>query len=253
MRTRYLVIAWVILFTCGCSTLGNNTANNEPSDPLEPINRTVWDFNWNYVDKYAIKPAAEFYVGYINEDIRDGLLNVAENLNEPASIINNLLQGKFTGAVHSTGRFIVNSTVGVFGIFDVANHLNLTKQEESFSEVLGSYGVNNGPYLMLPVAGPSSVREEVGNAVDRYYWPLAALEFWPNLLRLSILGLEQRAALIEQEALLEQSVDSYEFVKSVYFQNEKFKLYDGNLPLEVNEEVEAELDLYLEEVDDIED
>ena len=245
-----LAVIFILLLTqTACSSVPKNDENNSIADPLESVNRSVWQFNWQYADKYVLKPAAEFYVDYVNEDVRSGLLNMAENLNEPASIINNLLQGKFSGAAVSSGRFIINSTVGVLGIFDVATELNLEKEEESFAEVLGYYDVGDGPYLMLPVVGPSSAREEVGNFVDRYYWPLAALEFWPNLFRLSILGLEQRAALIGQEALIEDATDSYDFVKDAYYQRSQFKLHDGEPPIVIDEQQEAEIDAYLDEIE----
>ena len=103
---------------------------------------------------------------------------------------------------------------------------------------------------MVPALGPSSVREEVGDYVDRYYWPLAVIDFWPNIVRSAVLGLEARAALVDQEQLIKESIDSYEFVKNAYFQNMNFKVYDGNPPIIVNAEEEAELEAFLEEFDE---
>ena len=100
---------------------------------------------------------------------------MALNLNEPASVINNLLQFKFYNAAKSTGRFVLNSTVGMLGFFDPASDFEWTGDQEEFGEVLGFYGVSDGPYLVVPALGPSSVREEVGDYVDGLYWPLAAL------------------------------------------------------------------------------
>ena len=237
-----------------CSTTPNSSQNeSDPKDPFEPINRTFWTLTWDYADKYVLKPVALGYVEYVPSVVRTGAYNMALNLNEPSTVINNLLQAKFVDAAKSTGRFVVNSTVGILGLFDPAKSLGLERKEEEFGEVLGSYGVGDGPYLVVPVLGPSSVREEVGDYVDRYYWPLAVLDFWPNLLRSSILGLEARAALTQQEALLDDVEDPYVFVKNAYFQNMEFKVHDGQPPLEIDQDEEDDIDAYLDELDELDE
>jgi len=233
-----------------CSSTTAVETQSEISDPLESINRPFWSFTWDYADKYVLKPATQGYVDYVHQDIRSGLYNMALNLNEPSTIINNLLQGKFNDAAKSTGRFVLNSTVGLLGIFDPASDFGWTRKQEEFGEVLGSYGVENGPYLVVPVLGPSSVREEVGDYVDRYYWPLAVLDFWPNVVRSAVIGLEARAALVDQEQLIRDSIDSYEFVKNAYFQNMEYKVYDGNPPIRINEDEEEDLEAFLEEFEE---
>ena len=247
---RLIFILFVAL-TSACSSVpqGQNTQVGDPKDPLESINRPFWTFTWDYADKYVLKPASEAYVGNVNSDIRLGLYNVAMNLNEPSAIINNLLQGKFSDAAKSTGRFLLNSTVGLFGIFDPASDFGWNRKQEEFGEVLGTYGVGDGPYLVIPALGPTSVREEVGDYVDRYYWPLAVIDFWPNILRAGVLALEKRAELANQEQLIKDSIDSYEFVKNAYFQNMKYKVYDGNPPIEIQED-EADLEAFMDELND---
>jgi phospholipid-binding lipoprotein MlaA len=246
---------FLILFTLalsGCATTGDQKsaqATGDPRDPLESINRPFWTFTWDYADKYVMKPVTTAYVEYTPMFLRDGVYNMAKNLDEPSSAINNLLQGKFTDAAQTTGRFILNSTVGLFGFFDPATHIGLDKKEEEFGEVLGKYGVGDGPFLIIPVLGPSSVRDEVGDYVDKYYWPLAVIDFWPNILRATVKGLEARAKVAQQEKLINESLDPYEFVKNAYFQNMQFKVYDGHPPIEVNKKEEAELDSYLNELD----
>ena len=235
----------------GCSSTQNIQASEgDPKDPLESINRPFWTFTWDYADKYVLKPSSQAYVNHVNPEVRTGLYNMALNLNEPSTIINNLLQGKFTNAAKSTGRFVLNSTIGILGIFDPASDFGWTRKQEEFGEVLGTYGVSDGPYLVVPAMGPSSVREEVGDYVDRYYWPLAIIDFWPNLLRAGVIGLEVRASLTEQEQLVNDSLDSYEFVKNAYFQNMKYKVYDGQPPIEVDEESDEALDAYMDEFDE---
>ena len=117
--------------------------------------------------------------------------------------------------------------------------------------MLGSYSIGDGYFLVIPGLGPTSVREEVGDYVDGLYWPLAAIEFWPNIMRLGILGLEKRAAIRDQEQLIIESEDSYEFIKNAYFQNMNYRLYDGNPPIIIDEDEEAEIDAFLDEFDDI--
>jgi len=253
---RYFSVFFItiLLLLSGCATTPKGEESiSDPKDPLESINRPFWTFTWEYTDKYVTKPASQAYVEYVNEDLRGGMYNMALNLNEPSAIINSLLQLEFSDAAKSTGRFLLNSTIGLLGFFDPASDFGWARKQEEFGEVLGKYGVGDGPYIVVPALGPSSVREEVGDYVDKYYWPLAVIDFWPNLLRLSIVGLEQRAALTSQEQLINESVDSYEFLKNAYFQNMRYKVYDGNPPIEINEAEEAELDSYLDELDELDD
>jgi len=246
-KTIYIVS--FALFVTGCSSTPTHQENvGDPKDPLETINRPIWTFNWEYADKYVLKPASEAYVDNVNKDFRSGVYNMALNLNEPSAVINNLLQGKFSDAAKSTGRFLLNSTIGIFGFFDPASDFGWGRKHEEFGEVLGSYGVGDGPYLMLPAMGPTSVRDEVGDYVDRYYWPMAVIDFWPNLVRVGIIALEQRAQLKDQEQMLENSTDTYQFVKNAYFQNMKFKVYDGNPPIEESED-DADFEAFMDELD----
>lgn len=251
---KFLICILLFAIT-GCSTTSeqqkqtevNSATVSDPRDPLEVINRPFWTFTWDYVDKYLAKPASEVYTTYTSPFLRAGFYNMALNLNEPASIINNLLQLKFTAAAKSTGRFVLNSTIGLLGFYDPASDFDWSGEQEEFGEVLGSYGVGNGPYLVIPGMGPSSVREEVGDYVDGLYWPLVVIDFWPNIVRLGVLGLEKRAAVRDQEQLLVESEDPYELIKNAYFQNINYKLYDGKPPIVINEEQEAEIDALLEE------
>ena len=244
-------IICLLFILSACSSTPNAEQDaGDPKDLLESINRPFWTFTWDYADKYVAKPASEAYVEYTPEFLRSGLYNMALNLNEPSTIINNLLQTKFSDAATNTGRFLLNSTIGLLGFFDPASDFGWEREQEEFGEVLGVYGVGDGPFLVVPGLGPSSVREEVGDFVDRYYWPLAIIDFWPNMARMLVLGLEGRAALKDQEALIREAIDPYEFVKNAYFQNMEFKVYDGNPPIKVDEEEEAELEAFLEELDE---
>ena len=248
---KKLVALMLVVLVTGCSSTKAVDDGSDPKDPIESINRASWTFTWDYADKYVYKPVSEAYVDNTPELLRTGLHNMALNLNEPSSAINNLLQGKFSDAAKSTGRFLLNSTVGLLGFFDPASDFDWAGPQEEFGEVLGVYGVGDGAYIVIPGLGPSSVREEVGDFVDRYYWPLAVIDFWPNVVRNVIIGLEARASLADQEQLINDSVDPYEFVKTAYFQNMQYKVYDGQPPIDVDEEEEADLDEYLDELDEI--
>ncbi|MDG1752612.1 MAG: VacJ family lipoprotein [Thalassotalea sp.] len=253
---KCLAVCLFVLLLTACSSTPSapeDTVSGDPKDPLESINRPMWTLTWDYADQYVLKPTSQAYVNNVNEDVRSGLYNMALNLNEPSTVINNLLQGKFSDAAKSTGRFLLNSTVGLFGIFDPASDFGWTRKQEEFGEVLGLYGIGDGPYLVTPVTGPTSVREEVGDYVDRYYWPLAIIDFWPNILRAGVLALEQRASLVDQEQLIQDSIDPYEFVKNAYFQNMQFKVYDGEPPIVVDEESEEELEAFMDEFEEIDE
>lgn len=248
---RILFISSFIILS-GCSTSpATEESSSDPRDPIEVVNRPFWTFTWDYVDKYVAKPASELYTTYTPPSLRTGLYNMALNLNEPSSIINNVLQLKLTDAAKNTGRFVLNSTIGLLGFYDPASDFGWASEQEEFGEVLGSYGIGDGPYLVIPGLGPSSVREEVGDYVDGLYWPLVVIDFWPNLVRLGILGLERRASIRDQEQLLLESTDPYEFIKNAYFQNMNYRLYDGNPPIIIDEDEEAEIDALLEEFEDL--
>lgn len=258
--SRYCLLFTTLLMLSGCAStstneeLVKNTGTTEnffsKRDPFEGFNRASWVFTWDYVDKYVAKPVTEIYTRYTPSFLRAGLHNMALNLNEPASIINNTLQLKFSDAAENSGRFLLNSTIGLLGFYDPASDFFWADNQEEFGEVLGFYGVGDGPYLVIPALGPSSLREEVGDYVDGLYWPMAIINFWPNIMRLSILAVEKRASVIDQEQLLAESSDAYEFIKNAYYQNMNYRLYDGNPPIIIDEAQEAEIDALLEEYND---
>lgn len=222
---------------------------NDPKDPLEPFNRTMWDFNYDVLDAYILRPAAVAYVGVMPQFARTGLLNMAENLEEPSNSLNNLLQGKLEGTFISLGRFVLNSTVGLFGLIDVASELGIEAEEEEFGEVLGKWGVGTGPYLMIPAWGPTDIRSGVGDVVDSSYSPLDSLNFYVSFFRTGIKVLETRAAVISQEQQLNSSADPYSFVKSAYFQNLEYKVLDGKVVVSEEEEaLDDDIDAFLDDL-----
>lgn len=226
-----------------------DSVEKDPRDPLEKINRHLWTFT-EYADEYVARPVSVFYADTMPVFLREGLFNISQHFYEPSTVINHLLLLEFDKAAAMTGRFAVNTTVGLFGFFDPAADMGLERKRKALGEVMGKYGVPNGPYLIIPGLRASSVREEVGDYVDKYYWPFAALGFWPGFTRWAINGMEKRMLLIEQEDMLKEAVDPYEFVKNAYFQNMEFKVHDGNPPIEINQDEEDEIDAYLDELDE---
>jgi phospholipid-binding lipoprotein MlaA len=250
-RAGVLVLATGLLLLGGCASqpaaIEQSQQFADPKDPLESLNRTMWDFNYEILDEYLLRPTAVAYADYMPQIARTGLLNMAENLEEPSNSLNNLLQWKLDGTFISLGRFLLNSTVGVLGLIDVASVIGLEPKEEEFGEVLGKWGLNTGPYLMIPALGPSDVRSSVGDFVDSSYSPLDGLNLYFSALRVGIKALESRASLIQQEQQLNSSSDPYAFVKSAYFQNLEFKVKDGKVEkTEEEAALEDDIDAFLD-------
>jgi len=199
----------------------------DPRDPFESVNREVWDFNWEVLDAYILRPVTITYVTVMPQFARTGLVNAAENLREPANFTNNLLQGKIDDSLDSLARFLINTTVGLVGTIDVASKIGLERKEEQFGETLAVWGVETGPYLMLPFLGPSDPRSFTGDYVDGFAFPMTLIDGTLNLARIGISLLETRAQLIDQEAQLEQAVDDYAFIKNAYFERLEFRVTDG--------------------------
>lgn len=257
---QYLRLLLILSFSVFVTACANNSAEQQAQanaatnqqdeyvderDPFESVNREMWDFNWDILDKHILRPLA---VGFtkLPDPAQDGVRNFVSNLEEPGNMVNNLLQGKVSDTGASLSRFVVNSTIGVFGLFDVATHLGVKRKEESFKETLAVAGVGNGPFLMVPGMGPTTVRDTSGNYVDGLIFPLSILSFPESVVRFGLKAIYTRADLLPQDTLINQSADSYEFIKSAYFQNQEFKVYDGNPPIEEEEEFDEE---FLDEID----
>jgi phospholipid-binding lipoprotein MlaA len=204
--------------------------DTDSRDPIEDFNRPIFDFNWKVLDQYILKPVAIGYGNYVPAPVRTGLLNVVLNLEEPVNLVNDILQFKIKDAGVTTGRFLINSTIGLLGIFDVAGELGLERKEEDFAQTLGVWGVDHGAYLMLPGAGPSTAKDLTGDIIDSAAFGFNMLSWPQSLLKLTIKTLDTRVDLLSQEQLLNDAIDPYLFTKELYLQRQDYKLYDGDVP-----------------------
>ena len=238
--SKLLTVLLAVCFLSACNTLRptDDTTRQISGDPLQGLNRGVYRFN-NTVDKAILKPVSKGYSAVVPKPARSGISRFFSNLGEPLNIVNNVLQGKFERALTSTYRFTVNSTVGVFGFFDVAGHYEVEKAPEDFGQTLAAWGVNPGPYLMLPFLGPSNLRDGIGFAVDAgVYYPNSAItDSAKTATGLTILNIvSQRANLLGADDVLDAQVDPYAFLKVAYEKNRLDRLYDGEPPKQEEED-----------------
>ena len=206
------------------------TSNYEDEiyDPLEPINRAIFSFN-NVADKIILEPVAKGYKK-LPSPIQSGIGNFINNLKMPLVIVNQLLQGQGSNAVESTGRFVLNTTAGLFGIIDVADKVGLEQTQEDFGQTLASWGVGDGFYIVLPIFGPSNLRDTAGMILTYTTDPINAYavsegEEWILPIRTATNAIDQRSKIIDEvNALRDNSLDYYTAVKSSYYQYRKAAL-----------------------------
>ena len=204
-----------------------NTGNYEDEifDPLEPVNRAIFSFN-NFADKIILEPAAKGYKK-LPSPVQSGIGNFLNNLKLPLVVVNQLLQGQGKNAAESSGRFIVNSTAGLFGLIDVAEKIGLEQKQEDFGQTLATWGVGDGFYIVLPIFGPSNVRDTAGMILTYTTDPINAYavregEAWLLPLRTATNAIDQRSKIIDEvNALRNNSIDYYAAVRSSYYQNRK--------------------------------
>jgi len=220
----------------GLAGCASNDPFADPRDPFEGFNRAMYQFN-DALDTAVIKPLGQGYNAIVPAPVNRGVTNFFNNIEDVTSAVNNLLQFKVGRAVSDVGRVAVNSTVGIAGLFDVASNMDLPRYDEDFGQTLGSWGVASGPYIVLPVLGPSSGRDTVGRVADWFTDPLNYLE--DDTLRWSLKGLDivdTRADLLNASRVLDEAaLDPYAFVRDAYLQKRRDAVYDGNPP-EVEEQ-----------------
>ncbi|WJF90603.1 VacJ family lipoprotein [Paraburkholderia bonniea] len=212
------------LALAGCSTVPTPTKG----DPIEGFNRTMFTVN-DKIDQYALKPVAKGYVWATPQPVRDSVTNFFSNIGDVYIAANNLLQLKIADGLEDVMRIVINTVFGVGGLFDVATLAKLPKHENDFGLTLGHYGVPSGPYLVLPLMGPSTVRDTVGTLGNYYINPLSYVN--PDSVSWGLYGLNivnVRANLLSASDVLEgAALDKYSFVRNAYLQRRKYLLSDG--------------------------
>ncbi len=213
----------------------NDAATNDRDnarDPLEGFNRAMYTFNDKF-DRYLLKPVAKGYRAVMPKPVSKSIFNFFSNLHEPMVMLNNLLQGKPGQAASDLGRLLVNSTVGIVGLFDVATKVGLQKHNEDFGQTLAVWGVGDGPYLVLPFFGPSNMRDGPALVVDWETYPPNHMEEHSTRDKLYVVEVvDKRAQLLEASDILEQAAgqDPYVFVREASRQSRRNQIYDGNPP-----------------------
>ena len=211
----------------------------EINDPFEDLNRDIFIFN-EKLDEKLLKPAAITYRKVTPQFARTGVTNFFNNLEEIDTTINQLLQGEIKYAFNDAGRFVINSTIGLFGLIDVASKMGLERHEEDFGQTLGVWGFDSGPYIMIPFLGPSNPRDLLSRPISSFLSGTFAME--DNDVKITLVGidaLETRERLLDAETLI--IGDKYIFVKDAYVQSREYEINNGS----------TEDDEFLDDMDDI--
>ena len=230
MNRTFIIITFIFSATI---------SSNEVNDPFENINRKTFEFNEN-LDEKILKPTAKFYSRFPPR-IKNGITNFFNNLEEVDTCVNQLLQGKPKKSANDLTRFLINSTVGLAGFIDVASKMGLERHEEDFGQTLAVWGVGEGPYIMLPGLGPSTLRDSFSKPVSSFLSVTFHMtETDVNIALKSIDAIETRERLLDVESLL--SGDKYVFVKDAYIQSIQYEVADG---IDVQDDFVDDMDDFL--------
>lgn len=208
-------------------------AYREANDPMEPMNRYFFDLN-NFADEILMKPLAGWYYIALPDFAQDGIRNAVNNVRTPVILANDLFQGEFERAGTTFGRFLVNSTLGLGGLFDIAEKMGLERHDEDFGQTMAVAGVDEGPYLVLPLVGPSNPRDAFGKIVDAFLDPMTYLTFftnvgWINTTRNGLDIVDFRARNLQTlDQIKKGSLDYYATVRSLYRQRRADEISNGN-------------------------
>jgi phospholipid-binding lipoprotein MlaA len=233
-----------LALAAGCATTGTNAAQH-PNDPWEGLNRGTYKFN-DAVDRATLKPVAKAYKKITPEWFRRGVGNFFSNLQYPATIFNQLLQGKGKLAARDTARLLTNTVLGFGGVLDPASRVGLDKNDEDLGQTLGVWGVPSGPYVVLPFLGPSTIRDAPSSFAEFFVDPLTYADVqWEVLWGARALDIvDLRAQLLSVDPVIDRSYDPYSFVRNSWLQRREYQVRDGDVPeedLEEGLELEEEL------------
>ena len=226
-------LARILALTAAAALVAAAPVRAQVYDPLEPVNRVIFSFN-DKVDTWVLRPVAQTYVNVVPQLVRTGVSNVFGNISDLFSAVNNALQGKREALGNDLGRVLVNTTFGLGGIFDVAGYGGVEKTSEDFGQTFGYWGIGPGPYLVLPILGPSNVRDTTGLVIQSYLDPFNQVT--PDTNKYELWGLraiDTRAGLLGTEDLVAgAALDRYTFIRSAYTQRRRSLVYDGKPPKE---------------------
>ena len=221
MKLRLIALTFLSLIVLAQESESNNI------DPFEDINRIVFNIS-DDLDQAVLRPAAEFYSEYTPLFLKNGITNVFSNLSEVDTIVNQLLQGKVWYAAQDTGRFVINSTVGIAGFFDIASRAGLEKHDEDFGQTLGYWGVPSGFYLFVPFLGPTTLRDMLAKPTSWFLSGNFSVSDEEASIFLNVLDvIETRERLLIAENLIVG--DRYDFVRDAYLQSREYLASDGDI------------------------
>ncbi len=228
---RCLVASFAALLLVGCAAAPSR------DDPFEPMNRASYRVH-EVVDGHFIKPMIQAYVDYTPRVVQQGVHNFFGNIDDFFSFINAALQNKPDKAGHDLGRVITNTGFGLLGLIDIASEAGVPKGNEDFGQTFGVWGIQQGPYLFIPVFGPTTVRDGTGWIIRGYANPIGYIDDIPTRNVLWALNLvELRASALQAESLVNQAaIDPYTFIRRAYLQRRRYLVYDGQPPPEKDED-----------------
>ena len=231
-KTRPVFITIIVLqltLLGGCASQ-QVTLTDPERDPWEAYNRKIHSFNMG-LDRAILRPVAKGYDIIMPDAPQRGVRNFFKNLAYPVTFINLILQGKFEDSLTATGRFLMNSTVGALGFFDVATNVDIPKFDEDFGQTLAVWGWKDSRYLVMPLFGPYTARDFIGRGFYGYFHPISyAVREYNNYIPLVVDLITLRAELLPFQAELDAASDPYVLVRDVWLQNREFKIYDGEPP-----------------------
>ena len=239
---RFGIALMFAILLSGCA--GTQSRQTDPeNDPWEGFNRKIHGFNTT-LDKTVARPVAKAYRKFTPRPVQKGVSNFFRNIDYPVTFINQVMQGKFKESGISTGRFLINSTVGLLGLFDVASKMGIPDYDEDFGQTLAKWGYEDSRYLVLPLFGPSTFRDGIGQSIYGYthpvsYWAREDHFYTPLVVDL----VQTRAAFLNQDDTLRDAYDPYTLVRDAWLQNREYKIHDGDPPL-------LDYDAYLEELEE---
>ncbi|MFZ1623786.1 MAG: VacJ family lipoprotein [Gammaproteobacteria bacterium] len=229
VKSRLALLAVTLIISSGCAST-KAAENQQAYDPIEPFNRAMYKVN-DIGDRYLLRPVAVGYERGLPPQMRSGFQNFFSNLKYPITIVNDFLQGKFRNGGRDTGRFVLNTTVGLFGFFDPATRIGLKENGEDFGQTLGKWGVGEGPYIVLPLFGPRTVRSLAGDVADSPLTPLINLNNGDGAWALwGVYQVDKRSRFLEVDGQVYEAYDPYLFVRDAYLQNRRYRMHDGDIP-----------------------